>query len=234
MRIGIIGGLGPEATIEYYRIIVHRYRQETGRFPYIIIDSLDMSEFSCLCKKDLDRQATLTWLLDALKRLERAGADVAVIASNTPHIVFDELEKRSPLPMISIVEQTCREAAARGLKKLGLLGTQVTMSADFYHKKFAARHIDVVVPMKHEQDFIQEKLSTEIMFNIVTDATRKEFTAIIQRMIARDAIDGVILGCTELPLILTDEDCDIPLLNTSRIHAESVVQYCVRYSRSTK
>jgi aspartate racemase len=229
MRIGIIGGLGPEATIEYYRIIVQRYKEETGRFPEISIDSLDMSTFACQLNKNVDEDVTTSWLLDALQRLKRAGADVGLIASNTPHIVFDAVARRSPIPLISIVEETCREAERLSLKKLGLFGTRVTMQADFYQKNCARRGIMVMVPTLEEQDYIHEKLVNEVMLNKIIDTTRQHLLAIIQRMIDRGAIDGIILGCTELPLILTRDAFGIPFLNTTRIHAESVVQYCLKH-----
>ncbi len=231
MRIGIIGGLGPEATIEYYRVIVQRYRQETGRFPEIAIDSLDMSVFACQWKKGIDEQATTAWLLDALHRLRDAGADFALIASNTPHIVFGRLAQQTPIPLISIVEETAREALRRGLKKLGLLGTHVTMTSDFYQKSFAAHNMEVVVPQPGERDFIHEKLTTEIMFNKIIDATRDKLLVIVKRMIEQESIDGIILGCTELPLILTQDAFGIPFLNTTVIHAESAVQYCLAHAR---
>jgi aspartate racemase len=227
MKIGIIGGLGPEATIEYYRIIVQQYRQETGRFPQIIIDSLDMSEFACLFKKGIDKEKTTIWLLDAVKRLDRAGADFALIASNTPHIVFDRLSQQSPIPLISIVEETCREAARRGLRKPGLLGTKVTMEADFYQKTGILHGLAVIVPNPEEQEYVHDKIVTEIMFNKIVDETRRQLFEIIERMIAQKSIDGVILGCTELPLILTGDAFGIPFLNTTWIHAASAVRYCL-------
>lgn len=231
MRIGIIGGLGPEATIEYYRIIVHRYKEETKRFPQIIIDSLDMSAFACQLKKNIDEKTTTSWLLEAVRRLKRAGADFALIASNTPHIVFDQLVTRSPIPLISIVEETCREAERLGLKKLGLMGTRVTMQADLYQKSCARYGITAIVPTPEEQDYIHEKIVTEIMFNRIIDTTRQRLLAIIQRMIDQEAIDGIILGCTELPLILVRDALGIAFLNTTRIHAESAVQYCLEHGR---
>lgn len=231
MRIGIIGGLGPEATIEYYRIIVQRYRQETGRFPEIVIDSLDMSFFACQWKKGIDEKETTAWLLGAVQRLKQAGADFALIASNTPHIVFDRLAQQAPIPLISIVDETAREALRRGLKKLGLLGTHVTMTSDFYLKNFVAHGIKVIVPQPGEQDFIHERLATEIMFNKIIDATRDKLLAIVKRMIDRESIDGIILGCTELPLILNQDAFGIPFLNTTLIHAESAVQYCLAHAR---
>ncbi len=231
MRIGIIGGLGPEATIEYYRIIVQRYKEETDRFPEIVIDSLDVSFFACRWKQGIDVQATTTWLMDSVLRLKHAGADFALIASNTPHIVFDRLAQQAPIPLISIVEETAQEALRRGLKRLGLFGTHVTMTSDFYQKSFAGHSMEVIVPQPEEQDFIHEKLASEIMFNKIIDTTRDKLLVIVKRMIDQESIDGIILGCTELPLILDQDAFGIPFLNTTLIHAESAVQYCLRHAR---
>lgn len=227
MRIGIIGGLGPEATVEYYRMLVQHYKQETGRSPEVIIDSLDVDALGCLHAGDVDEKRMISLLLDAVRRLDRAGADLALIASNSPHLVFERLQERAPIPLLSIVEATCREAGRRGLKRLGLMGTLVTMRADFYQKSCADRGILVVVPSPEEQDYIQEKIATEIMLNTIKDETRRRLLAIVERMIVRDAIHGLILGCTELPLILIGDACGIPFLNTARIHVEYTVQYCL-------
>jgi aspartate racemase len=211
-KIGIIGGLGPEATIDYYRIIIESYREKTkGGFPAIIINSLDMSEFSCMMMKARELDKTTKWLANAVTSLHRAGADFALIASNTPHIMFDEVKALSSIPMLSIVEETCNVADKLGLKKIGLLGTKITMSADFYQKVFSKKDISIVVPGKQEQDYIHKKLVTEIIF-----------------MIDRAQIQGVVLGCTELPLILTKDEFGIPFLNTTKIHAESAVKYCLK------
>ena len=228
-KIGIIGGLGPEATIDYYRIIIESYREKTkGGFPAIIINSLDMSEFSCMMMKARELDKTTKWLANAVTSLHRAGADFALIASNTPHIMFNEVKALSSIPMLSIVEETCNVADKLGLKKIGLLGTKITMSADFYQKVFSKKNISIVVPSKQEQDYIHKKLVTEIIFNKILEQTHTEFLTIIKNMIDRAQIQGVVLGCTELPLILTKDEFGIPFLNTTKIHAESAVRYCLK------
>ena len=226
-KIGIVGGLGPEATIDYYRIITESYREKTGgSYPVLIIYNMDMKEFSCMTESPEEVDKTTSLIVDAIRSLHRAGADFAIIASNTPHIVFDQIEVLSPIPMLSIVDETCSVVQKLGLKKVGLLGTKTTMSSDFYQKVFSEKDISIVVPDEEEQDFIQKKLMTEIMFNKIIEETRQELLNIIKRMIDRASIQGVILGCTELPLILTRDEFDIPFLNTTKIHAESAVRYC--------
>ncbi|UCG29196.1 MAG: amino acid racemase [candidate division WOR-3 bacterium] len=223
-KIGIIGGLGPEATVDYYRTIIDEYRAQTGGdIPKIIVYSLSLKEFPSIGQRD----AVANWLLGGLQALHRAGADFAIISANTPHIVFDEVKARSPLPLLSIVEETGKAVKALNLSRVGLLGTKITMSNDFYQRVFEQHNISLVVPTSSEQDYIDHKISSEIMYNQIYDETRDGLLKIIRRMIDDDGIKGLILGCTELPLILTHDDFGIPFLNTTKIHALSAIRYCL-------
>lgn len=227
-KIGIIGGIGPESTLDYYRGIIDAFRDRIGgmNYPDIIIYSANLTELlEILESKALDRLAD--WLLSRIEALQRAGAEFAAIASNTPHVVFDEVAKRSHLPLISIVEATCAKAESLGVKRLGLMGTRFTMQADFFQRPFRERGMTVFVPSPEEQQYIHEKLFSEIELGIIKDETREALLAISKRMIERDAIDSLILGCTELPLILPGEAHGIPFLNTTAIHVESIVTYCL-------
>lgn len=227
-KIGIIGGIGPESTLDYYRGIIDAFRDRIGgmNYPDIIIYSADLTELIRILEaKDLDK--LVEWLLARVDALQRAGAEFAAIASNTPHVVFDELARRSPLPLISIVEATCGKARSLGLKRLGLLGTKFTMQADFFLQPFQAQGMTVVVPLSEEQQFIHEKLFSEIELGIIKDETRDGLLSIVKLMIERDGIDSIILGCTELPLILPGEAHGIPFLNTTAIHVESIVTACL-------
>jgi aspartate racemase len=224
-RIGIVGGLGPEATIDYYRMIIDGYRKQSkGNAPEIVIRSMNLNDFPDIN----DRNKVIAWFAEALRDLHKAGAEFAVIAANTPHIVFDDLKQLSPIPLVSIVEETCRATKSLDLKKVGLLGTKVTMSSDFYQQVFSRDDIAVVVPTAQEQEYINHKLVSEIMYNKIVDATREGLLKIVKRMIADDGIEAIILGCTELPLILTKDEFGIPFLNTTRIHVDSIVRYCLR------
>jgi aspartate racemase len=139
-RIGLVGGLGPEATVDYYRMIINKCRSEAGgKVPEIIVYSLDLKDFPRL----EERHEIVQWLGGAINALHRAGADFAVITANTPHMVFDELVALSPVPLISIVEETCQVVQRLNLKKVGLIGTKVTMSSDFYQRVFSARDISI-------------------------------------------------------------------------------------------
>jgi aspartate racemase len=223
--LGIIGGIGPESTIEYYRAILVRYRERPGNTgaPSIVIDSIDVDKLLRLIAAN--QLATLTdYLCEELARLANAGAALAILAANTPHIVFDDLVRRSPLPMVSIVEAAADAARDRGLKRVGLLGTRFTMRGQFYPAVFAARGIDVVVPADDEQAYIHEKYTAELLRHVLLPRTRDGLFRVVERMKERDGIDAVILGGTELPLLLHGTDAaGIPMLDTTQIHARATV-----------
>jgi aspartate racemase len=227
-KIGIVGGIGPESTLDYYRGIIDAFRERGGGMncPDIVIYSADLAELIQIVEaKALDRLAE--WLLARIEALQRAGAEFAAIASNTPHVVFDEVQRRSPLPLISIVEAACAKAESMGVRRPGLMGTRFTMQADFFQRPFHKRGMEVYVPSPEEQQLIHEKLFSEVELGIIKDETREAFLAIVRRMIERNGIDSLILGCTELPLILPAQAHGIPFLNTTAIHVESIVRQCL-------
>jgi len=224
--LGIIGGLGPESTLEYYQNIIalYRERQRDGSYPEFIINSVDL-------KKGLDFMAegNLTgmadYLVEEIGKLARAGANFGLISANTPHIVFDDLTPKSPIPLISIVEATCAAAKARGLKKLALFGTRFTMQGTFYPKVFSRKGIELGVPDATDQDYLHDKYLNELVSGKFLPETRARLLAIADRMKANSDIDGVILAGTELPLILRDpEHNGIPFLNTTKIHCQAAVE----------
>lgn len=226
--IGILGGLGPESTSDYYREIISAFNTKYTElaYPEIIIYSVNINELMQFVK--ISAWGKLTeWLLGKIQCIHNAGAEFAVIASNTPHIVFDELQALSPIPLLSIVEQTSKKAQKMGLKNLGLLGTKLTMESDFYMKPFIQKGMSVVVPTENEQKLIHHRLFSEIELGIFKDSTRNELLDIAKRMVDQDKIDSLILGCTELPLILTKNEFGIPFLNTTAIHCESIIEYCI-------
>lgn len=226
--IGILGGLGPESTSDYYREIISAFNTKYTElaYPEIIIYSVNINELMQFVKVSAWGKLT-EWLLGKIQCIHNAGAEFAVIASNTPHIVFDELQALSPIPLLSIVEQTSKKAQKMGLKNLGLLGTKLTMESDFYMKPFIQKGMSVVVPTENEQKLIHHRLFSEIELGIFKDSTRNELLDIAKRMVDQDKIDSLILGCTELPLILTKNEFGIPFLNTTAIHCESIIEYCI-------
>lgn len=223
MRLGLVGGLGPESTIDYYRRIIDAWRaQNPSSAPPLVIDSLDVTRALHLVATD--RAALVEYLADSIDRLARAGADFAALTANTPHIVFDELVARSPIPLISIVETTAREAERRGLLRLALLGTRYTMEATFYPEVFARSGATVLVPDEQTRQWVHDRYVGELLVGKFSDHTRKELVAIVARMRDAEGVDGVILGGTELPLILSsNEVARLPALDTTALHVAAIV-----------
>ena len=223
--LGIIGGLGPESTVDYYQKIIALYRERTGegRYPEFIINSINLRKGLDFMDAD-DLPGMADYLLEGIGKLARAGADFGLISANTPHIVFDQLEPRSPIPLISIVEATCASAKARNLKRLGLFGTRYTMRGAFYAKVFSREGIELLIPEPNDQDYIHEKYLNELIPGKFLPETRADLLAIVDRLKAKSDIDGVILAGTELPLILRDADHNgVPFLDTTKIHVEAAV-----------
>lgn len=226
-KIGIIGGLGPEATVDYYKELINAFKNEKGDldYPEIIIYSVNMAHFIGLMQEQKYEQAT-AYLADKIEALRQAGADFAALSANTPHQLFDQLRERSGIPLISIVEATCNEAKKKGLKRAGLFGTGLTMKASFYPDVFRKHGVEVIVPDEEDRKLINNKLFSEIELGIFNDETRELLVGIIKKMVREQRIDSLILGCTELPLILTEETYNgIPVLNTTKIHVESIANY---------
>ena len=223
--LGIIGGLGPESTIDYYQRIIALYRDRTrdGSYPEFIINSVNLRKgLDFLDANDLSGVAN--YLLESIDKLAGAGADFGIISANTPHIVFDEVAPKSPIPLISIVEATRSAAKMQNLQRLALFGTRYTMQATFYPKVFARDGIELLVPDLHDQDYIHDKYMNELVPGKFLADTRAGLLAIVNRMKATSDIDGVILAGTELPLILRDPVHNgIPFLDTTKIHVEAAV-----------
>lgn len=223
--LGIIGGIGPESTVDYYQTMVRLYRERKpdGSYPPLLINSVDMQRLRSAFETN-DLPAIVNYVAPELERLHRAGADFGLLAANTPHIVFDDLQRQSPIPLISIVAVTCDVAKARALKRVALFGTRFTMTAPLYPGVFSKEDIAVVIPEPADQDFIHEKYMNELVSGIFLPESRDGLLAIVERMARESGIDGVILGGTELPLILrAPEHNGIPFLNTTRIHCAAAV-----------
>ena len=222
--VGIVGGLGPESTIDYYRRILEVWeRHEPGSSPSIVIDSLDVQRALDLVARD--RAALIEYLLGSLRRLAGAGVDFAAMTANTPHIVFDDLAARSPVPLVSIVEVCAGEAKARGLTRVALLGTRFTMEAPFYPDVCARYGVAIVVPGAAERAWIHERYVGELLKGEFRDDTRDEFAALVRRLRQDAGVEGVVLGGTELPLLLPSPVIeDIPALDTTALHVAAIVE----------
>ncbi len=223
--LGIVGGIGPESTIEYYRFILDGYRARVtdGSAPHLIIDSVDVNRGIAMLDAN-DLAGLADYVSASVDRLMRAGAQVGLIAANTPHLVFDEVQQRAAIPMISIVEAVCNHARALGLKRLGLLGTGFTMRARFYPDMFVRAGLELVTPAESERAFIHEKYIGELLKNNFLPETRTAIIAIIERMRREERIEAVVLAGTELPLLLRGVEPEgLPFLDTTMIHVNAAV-----------
>jgi aspartate racemase len=224
--VGIIGGIGPESTIEYYRLIIaaYRKRKRDGSYPSLVINSIDMKKMLDLIEAN-ELETVAAYLLGEVQKLAHAGADFGALASNTPHLVFEALNQQSPIPLISIVEASCDVAKRLGLKRIGLFGTRFTMQGRFYGDVFSRAGITLVTPSPNEQDYIHDKYMSELVNGVILSETRERLLAIVARLKKEEEIGGLILGGTELPLILRNErEHGIPMLDTTRIHVERIVE----------
>jgi aspartate racemase len=223
--IGMIGGIGPESTIDYYKRLLDgtQKRNPGGPAPSIIINSIDLQKgLDLLGANKLNE--LMEYIVPEVMRLQSAGAEFGFLAANSPHIVFDDIARRSPLPLVSIVEATCAEAKARGFKKLGLFGTRFTMHGRFYPEVFTRAGLELVVPAADEQNYIHDKYLNELIPGKFLPQTREQLLAIARRMRDQEGIQALILGGTELPLILTDESAlGIPFLDTTQIHVDAIL-----------
>lgn len=221
--VGIVGGLGPESTIDYYRRIYEAWRaEEPATAPSIVIDSIDVARALALVATD--KPALIEYLMASLQRLAGAGVDFAAMTANTPHLVFDELAARSPIPLVSIVEVCAAEAKRRGFGKLGLLGTRFTMDAPFYPEVFARQGMAVVPPDDADRIWVHDRYIGQLLEGDFRDETRFDFVALVERMQREQGIDAVILGGTELPLLLTAPEIGgVPALDTTALHVSAIV-----------
>jgi aspartate racemase len=223
--IGIVGGIGPESTIDYYRLFISTYRERRpdGGYPHVVINSIDLARALKLVTSN-DLAGLAAYMLEEVRRLARAGATHALLSSNTPHIVFDELRRASPIPLISIVETACQAAVVRKLKRVGLFGTRFTMQGGFYQKVFAREGIQVAIPAPGDQEFIHETYLNELVNGIVRPETRERYIAIARRMRSEQGMEALVLGGTELPLLLRGAiDIGVTLLDTAHLHVERAV-----------
>ena len=226
---GMVGGLGPESTVDYYKLIIARYRARCGNkgYPEFLISSLDVDKGIELV--DGGRLGELAdYLAGAVDKLALAGADFGFFAANTPHIVFDEVQQRSTIPLLSIVRATAERAKSLGLKKVGLFGTGFTMRGSFFPAEFRRAGIGLAIPKEPEIAFIHEKYLGELLIGKFLPETRAGIMKIAQRMKAEESVEAIVLAGTELPLLLREARSDIQFLDTTEIHVEAVVEELLR------
>jgi aspartate racemase len=228
--IGILGGMSPESTVMYYEYITRTYEQRFGDFgfPEILIYSVNFQRFS-----DWQREGRWTEAADemakALEQLRTAGADFGIIATNTMHIVFDEVQKAVRMPLLSVVDATAESIRTAGLNLVGLLGTVFTMREHFYRDGLARFGMNVLVPDTGWQARINEVIYGELCRGEIRPESRQMFLGVIEELRKRGA-QGIVLGCTEIPLLVRPQDCDLPLFNTTLLHAEKALNYAIGLS----
>ena len=226
-KLGIVGGIGPESTIEYYRALVAGYRALVmdGSSPQILINSIDLRPMLELLSTN--RAAELAaFLAGEVNRLVAAGAEFALLAANTPHVVFDEVQRQVAIPLISIVQATADQAKRLGLKKVGLFGTSFTMQARFYPDTFAREGMALFVPEVEEQSYIHDKYFTELVNGHLDPQSRKHLMEIVDALKQRNQIEALILGGTEFSVVFREPRiCGIPVLDTTLIHAQAAISH---------
>jgi aspartate racemase len=226
--IGIIGGVSPESTVYYYQYLTREYtsRFNDYRFPKIVIYSVAFQDYIDWCNVgswDLVEDDLVFGIL----QLERAGADFGLISANTLHHVFDNVSKRSKIPLLSIVDVVAQHAKEQGLMKLALLGTKPTMTKSFYPDALAKFGIETVVPNSYEQEIIHQIIFQELTKGLILPESKNKYITIIERL-ADSGADGVILGCTEIPLLIKQIDVAIPVLDTSYLHANAALEEALK------
>jgi aspartate racemase len=223
-KIGLVGGISWVSTIDYYKYINEGVNRKLGglHFAECIIYSLNFGDIQ-----------VQTWnhsfelLRDACEALKRSGVDAIVLCANTAHMYADQLEETIKLPIIHIVTETAKAIREQGFRKVGLLGTKFTMEMDFYQKKMEANGIEVLIPKKQEtRDYIQHTIKEELGIGLINPSTKTDYISFIKEL-ADDGAECIILGCTEIPLLISQEDVTIPLFDTTRVHAQAIVEYMV-------
>jgi len=227
--IGMIGGIAPASTIDYYQRIISRFQERTGQreYPSILINSINMTHMMNLINND-QHDELVDYLSEEIYVLEKAGAKVIFMASNTPHIVYEPLVKRVKTKMVSIVDSTMSYAQSKGYNRLGLFGTISTMEGDFFQDGFESSGMEIITPMPDERKYIHKIYMEELVRGRFLPESKSRLLSIANRMYNEGQIDSLILGGTELPLLLKSSDMeDIELLNTTKIHVERILDAAI-------
>ena len=224
-RIGLIGGTTWLSTIDYYRIINQEVNRELGGLhsAMLLLYSIDFDEFKTLADAGEWQKAT-EWFAGIVKQLQTAGAEAIVLCAGTLHMIANKLGQLVQIPIIHIADATVSELRSHNIRKTVLLGTKFTMEAEFFKDAFSQQGIEVMIPDEGERQFIHQTIFDELDRGLLLEATKVRYLAIIQHLIAKGA-EAVVLGCTELPLLIKPEDCTIPVFDTMLIHAKAAAKF---------
>lgn len=221
-KVGLIGGISWVSTMDYYKFINEGVNAKLGglNFAELLIYSLNFGDIQ---EKSWDNSFDI--LLNACERMKKAGAESIVLCANTAHLFADDLQKKLDLPVINIVTETAKAINKAGLKKAGLLGTKFTMEMDFYRRKLEEYGLEVLIPEKQEtRDYIQYTLKEELGIGFINPETKKEYINIVAEL-ANNGAECIILGCTEIPMLIGQDDITIPVFDTTKIHSKAIVDY---------
>lgn len=225
--LGLIGGTGWVSTVEYYRIINQQINKRLGGLnsAKMLLYSVNQQEFRpATDQAGLD--AFANYLTGIAKRLETAGAECLVLCANTPHMAADLVQKNIGIPLIHIAEVTAKAILKQNMKKVGLLGTKMTMEQTFYRDRLGKFGISTLVPEEAQREYIHRTIMTELELAVLKDETRKKYLEIIDTLVRKGA-EGIILGCTEIPLLIKQSDCSVPVFDTTTLHAMAAVEFAL-------
>jgi aspartate racemase len=227
-RIGILGGLTPESTVPYYLHIIHRYEEmfHNHAYPEVVIFSVSFQKFDDWMERE-DWESMELELANGLRALHGAGADFAVIATNTMHNLYEKLDRRNIIPLLSLVDATAAEVKKTGIKRVGLIGTKFAMNKPYYREGLAKFGIKAIVPDEEDQVYIGKVIFEELSYGILKEESRRGYIEIMERLKKKGA-QGIILGCTEIPLLIKQEHTKIPVFDTTSIHAEAALQHALK------
>ena len=226
--IGLIGGMSWESTVTYYKIINETVKEKLGGLhsAKCILYSVDFQEIEeCQANGNWEKSGEI--LGEAANNFEKAGADFIVICTNTMHKVVNQIKEKISIPILHIAEMTAEKILEKGLKNIALLGTKYTMEQDFYKSKLIEKGINVIIPDKNDIEIINEVIYDELCLGTINSDSKKKFLEIVDKLRSKGA-EGIILGCTEIGLLIKNEDTDVPLFDTAIIHAEQAAMYSIK------
>ena len=226
--IGLIGGMSWESTVTYYKIINETVKEKLGGLhsAKCILYSIDFQEIEeCQANGNWEKSGEI--LGEAANNLEKAGADFIVICTNTMHKVVNQIKEKISIPILHIAEMTAEKILEKGLKNIALLGTKYTMEQDFYKSKLIEKGINVIIPDKNDIEIINKVIYDELCLGTINSNSKKKFLEIVDKLRSKGA-EGIILGCTEIGLLIKNEDTDVPLFDTAVIHAEEAAIYSIK------
>ncbi len=223
--IGLIGGVSWVSTIEYYKLINELVNQRLGdgNFARCMIHSMNFADIK-RNQQNNDHRANYEMILDACRNMKDGGARAIVLCANTMHMMAEELEETLGLPVIHIAKATANAIAAAQVKKVGLLGTKFTMEMDFFKDKLKEQHIECLIPDEADREYIHQSIANELGLGLFLESTRERYKAIIQKLEAQGC-EGIILGCTEIPILIKQSDCSALTFDTTFIHSNAAVAF---------